>query len=590
MKTCPKCGIQCSNELEACPYDGAHLVVSPSEARELPGELFDFRYSLQNKLGQTSVTTVYKAEDTNDGSTVVVKQLRPYGERDIFDVEFLERFRAIAENLSRIKAANLVPLKSFCIADGRAYLVYPFIEGTPLNVVLQQEGALPRERVLGYAEQICVAVAQLHDFGVLHRDLTPASIFLRKNKDGSEDAIVLNYGITRILGRTNDAAMTIDGKILGNPRYMAPEQLQAQPVDPRTDVYSLGVIFYEMLVGQSPFPAASLVDLLHSILTQDPTPIPASIAAEPMVNALYRSMDRSPSHRFHDPLQLLAQMKNLATHTELQYNGVATDSGEIANILSSQQVEAEDNFPVAPEKEELLFSRNKNYALDSSNIERSPNEIELEGEALKLSPWKNPVFWLLLLGFVIAAIAYDQLGEGATERSVQQLEQTEPAESSPKMEMGSLKNTPSSTAEPAGSNAVEQELIPENLPFQELAQETPIPNLPAQPAALPSPPTRSMEVNTIQSNEEKTFAEFTLTKGWYVQIGAKQTEAEASELKIKLERTGRQTHIESATVNGIFYYRIVVGPFDSRSAAVQVKTEITNQKLVEDSSYLRLVD
>jgi serine/threonine-protein kinase len=211
---------------------------------DLIGQTLKSRYRVESLLGRGGMAEVYKAWDTWRNYHVAVKVMR---EDLAEDLEFLRRFRREATALAKLAHENIVRFYAFEQDDLTAFIVMDYVEGTTLRAeIARADGPLPPERVLAITRQVCAALNYAHLEGVIHRDVKPGNIMLRP--DGR--VLLSDFGISKAIDAATATAATVS---VGTPAYMSPEQCAGQSPDGRTDVYSLGVVVYEMLAGRRPF-------------------------------------------------------------------------------------------------------------------------------------------------------------------------------------------------------------------------------------------------------------------------------------------------------------------------------------------------
>jgi eukaryotic-like serine/threonine-protein kinase len=240
MKRCLTCDRVFDEGLKFCPHDGGTLVSS----------ILDGKYQLEEKIGEGGMGQVFRATHIHIDTTVAVKLL---SRQIVSSANAIDRFRREAKTAARIKHPNAVGVSDFGVtADGTVYLVMEFLVGQDLRHRLHEQKALSYEATATILFQICAAVNAAHAKGVIHRDLKPDNIYLIKTPEGSEQVKVLDFGLAKLKDSESDQ-LTKMGSIMGTPYYMSPEQGQGLDLDFRGDVYSLGVILYEMLTGQVPF-------------------------------------------------------------------------------------------------------------------------------------------------------------------------------------------------------------------------------------------------------------------------------------------------------------------------------------------------
>jgi serine/threonine protein kinase len=260
MTECPRCG-RCEDAgVTICPADGAPMRAVPSVPR-----IVDNKYRLEQLLGRGGMGAVYRAKDMRLDRLVAVKVVRA---ELLGDFEARRRFRREAQIVARLQHPSIVAIFDYgTFADGGAFLVMELVRGEDLRRVLMREGRLDPHRAARILTSVCGAIEAAHRQGVLHRDLKPENILL---PGGEADAKVLDFGVAKLIGdeRTGDyveetaSVVTVAGMIVGTPAYMAPEQFHGAASDERTDVFSLGVIAYEMICGELPFGRGTLAEVV----------------------------------------------------------------------------------------------------------------------------------------------------------------------------------------------------------------------------------------------------------------------------------------------------------------------------------------
>jgi len=260
MLHCPKCGRQYSADFEVCPEDQSPLQADATVGGQTPvdplvGHTLDDKYRLEERLGIGGMGTVYRALHLLIDRPVAVKVLN---QRFVEDEAARTRFRREARAAGRLQHTNAVTVTDFGESpDGFVYLVMELLEGRTLRDVLAKEAPLDAARSVSLMLQISAAVAAAHEAGIIHRDLKPANIFIVQRAEVPAVVKVLDFGIAKLAAETlgEDEPMTLTqlGAMIGTPRYMSPEQCDGAELTPGADVYSLGVILYEMLTGTVPF-------------------------------------------------------------------------------------------------------------------------------------------------------------------------------------------------------------------------------------------------------------------------------------------------------------------------------------------------
>lgn len=239
-------------------------------SRENPrlGELIDERYRVLELLGSGGMADVYEVEHVRLGRRFALKLLREDLARD---AELKLRFEREARAVAKLTSDHIVAIvDSGSTARGAAYFVMERLHGRELRKLLQDDGALPLQRALHMALDVCRALEVAHRAGVIHRDLKPENLFLVRGADGRELCKVLDFGVAKVTGENP----TMPGTLMGTARYMAPEQIAGgSAVSPATDIFALGVILFECLTGEPPFVGDTLERVLYRIVSEATPPL-----------------------------------------------------------------------------------------------------------------------------------------------------------------------------------------------------------------------------------------------------------------------------------------------------------------------------
>src|ERR1041385_3211358 len=307
MKTCPKCGAEYPDATTLCPADGEALEKDPDS---LVGVTLAGKYRIDARLNEGGMGTVYRGTHVLMDKTVAIKVLRP---SLAADEKIVARFSREARAASRISHPNALSVTDFGEDEsGHVFLVMEYLSGKTLKQVIRDEGPLPLARVVDIARQVGDALHAAHEQGIIHRDLKSDNIMLLDTMTG-DHAKVLDFGIAKINEPEGevDTGLTAPNLVIGTPQYMSPEQCsQSSEIDARSDIYSFGVILYEMLVGHVPFSGDSPAMVMMKHL-QEPVPsvleersdLPSSVA-----RVVARAMAKVPGNRYQNVAELIEDL------------------------------------------------------------------------------------------------------------------------------------------------------------------------------------------------------------------------------------------------------------------------------------------
>jgi serine/threonine protein kinase len=280
-------------------------IETPEPSLLVPGQTLS-HYEILQKVGEGGMGEVYKAIDQQLGRTVALKVIRDAGKGR----HARERFAREAKAASALNHPNIVTIYEFASADSLEFIAMEYVEG----VTLDRLGRQPLHKVLGYLRQIAGALAKAHAAGIVHRDLKPGNIMV--TPDGI--AKILDFGLAKRQassdpGETGDLTLTQSGALIGTPAYMAPEQILGDPVGPPADIFSFGVILYELAMGQRPFKAKTALGTLDQVAHWDP-PV-STDALPPALTSLIRScLKKSPAERPESFVEIARILDSIPAH------------------------------------------------------------------------------------------------------------------------------------------------------------------------------------------------------------------------------------------------------------------------------------
>jgi serine/threonine-protein kinase len=365
MKVCARCGKEYEPHVVFCSGDGYLLDAFDVDA--LCGQVLDGRYRLEEKLGEGAYGVVFRATQIEIDRTVAVKILHPSKVlhssilaevEDVRDywLSCVVRFQREARATGRLHHPNIISVTDFGHAPGDlVYMVMEYLEGTPLRQIIRSQAPLSLPFVVRVMHQVCWAVEAAHRAGVIHRDLKPANIFVEQVEGFGEVVKVLDFGIAKLLPIADDELtnLTETGVFLGTPKYMSPEQCGGGALDARSDVYSLGIMLYEMLTGALPFNGTAMaVALQHA--TTPPRPLRESNPSIPeaVERAVMRALEKDPARRHPSAVALLAELETAA-------GNVASVQGPALDRFEAPSLDFDDTSELRPPPRPSVAARSR---------------------------------------------------------------------------------------------------------------------------------------------------------------------------------------------------------------------------------------
>jgi eukaryotic-like serine/threonine-protein kinase len=301
--------------------------------------LFDGRYRILRKLGTGGMANVYLAEDEDLGRRVAIKILN---DRYASDESFNERFRREAKSAAGLSHPNIVSIYDRGETDGRPYIAMEVIEGRSLKELIVSRGPLPIAVAVDYAKQILQAVRFAHRHGIIHRDIKPHNILL-----GNENRVkVTDFGIAR----AGASQMTEVGSIMGTAQYLSPEQARGAPVTAASDLYSLGIVLFELLTGQVPFNGDSAIEIAMKHLNEAPKP-PSSLRPEispELDQVVLRALAKNPEERYGTADELQEDLDRVEAGLPLSPGTATAATSVLAGVPATDATQVISSPPTRP--------------------------------------------------------------------------------------------------------------------------------------------------------------------------------------------------------------------------------------------------
>jgi eukaryotic-like serine/threonine-protein kinase len=347
--------------------------------------LFDGRYRILRRLGSGGMANVYLAEDEELGRRVAIKILN---DRHASDDSFVERFRREAKNAAGLSHPNIVSIYDRGEAEGTYYIAMEYLEGRSLKDRIVAEGPLPISAAIDATRQILRALGFAHRGGIVHRDIKPHNVLLAQ--EGSE----LRYKVTDFgISRSSASQMTEAGSIVGTAQYLSPEQARGAPVDQRSDIYSVGIVLYELLTGKLPFTGETPLEIAMKHLSEIPKP-PSALRPEVPADldmVVLRALAKDPSERFESTDEMDAELARVAAGS-----GVTAETADAATAVLAGAGIA-DTAPTMVSRRPVVAPR-------------PPQRQYREQEYYDYEPPRRRRFWpwlltgLLLIGALVAGV------------------------------------------------------------------------------------------------------------------------------------------------------------------------------------------
>lgn len=381
------------------------------------GEIIGGRYRLTKLLGQGGMGEVYAAEHTTITKRVAVKLLH----KEISaNQEAVVRFRQEAQSASSIGHENIIAIDDFgTMPDGRVYMCMEYLDGENLSERLHRLKEIPSLEAIDLMLQVCEGLGVAHAKGIVHRDMKPENVFISKRPNGTDIVKILDFGIAKVSTDGGTDNLTKTGTVFGTPHYMSPEQAMGQKIDHRADIYSVGVMLFELFTGQVPYKAESFMGILSQHITQ-PTPLPSFVnpsrAVPPAIEAIIlRAMSKKPEERFSSMQSMIEALK--AARVDIERSSTAgahkpsvSPVVQKASVSSPAVVTKSRHDEVIPK---TMLASQIEPAL-SSSLATAPETPQVKKKLPAKQKNRMPII-LIVIGVLIAGGAFAIWGKSADE-------------------------------------------------------------------------------------------------------------------------------------------------------------------------------
>jgi serine/threonine-protein kinase len=488
-KICLRCGSKFGSRAEYCPHDGSLLVTDEDIADPLLGTVLLEQFRIDERIGIGGMGTVYRAHQTTVGRDVAIKVLRAELARDEQAVFRFEREARLAISLDH---PNLVRVfLSGRLNDGRLYIVMELLEGRSLADELDERGPPSLDRALIMIMKLCAGLGAVHAAGIVHRDIKPENVYLvRRGRD--EDFVKLvDFGIARVLEAEGIGPTTTQsGRVFGTATYISPEAATGEETDQRSDIYSLGVLTYQLLTGELPFEGKTAGAVLMQHVHQEPPPLQTkgrgAEVPDDVARVVMRSLSKDPDARpqtlanFLDSLAEAAGNAGLLNDARALLFGtiwgddLAAPGSYLAELLGSSAPPGSpsalaDTHPVAveldPEEEAFLSSAPKPFGTTSHDLAAMPGAKQRTHGWL----WASLGLLTLILVGLVAGTWWSQRAPSATADKPQ----PEPVDVSPVVAVEDGKVADVGTDVPVVEPPVIEELVAEEPLVEEVEPPPP---------------------------------------------------------------------------------------------------------------------
>jgi len=381
---CTVCNKEAPEGSRFCPFCGAKLRLTIKTSKDpLIGATLAGKYHILDRLGSGAMGAIYKATHLNLGKPVVLKVLHPHL---LKEESHVQRFKREAKAASRLNQPNCITILDYDkTPDGWSYICMEYVEGKDLCRILHEEKKLSPERAIRIALQVVDALDEAHSKGVIHRDLKPENIMIEKLRANPDFVKVLDFGIAKIQDTSETGSgsfKTATGMVFGTPEYMSPEQIKGEELDGRSDIYSLGVVIYQMLTGILPFTGETVLEVATKHLQQPPPPLEevAPDLPKELVQVVNKMLKKDRQERFSSAGEVREALLHCLQVVTGQVSGITPTPAQVQ--------------PQIPTKKEFMPARTEQL-----------QEAEGESEEFEFMKKSHTLRNLAIAGVAIIVIA-----------------------------------------------------------------------------------------------------------------------------------------------------------------------------------------
>ncbi|MHB1331107.1 MAG: protein kinase domain-containing protein [Sulfuriferula sp.] len=482
------------------------------------------RYEILSELGQGAMGVVYKAIDPLIGRTVAIKTINlDLSKSD--EVNFEERFYREAKSAGSLNHPNIVTIHDIGKTDNIVYMAMEFLEGPSLKEVLDAHTAMPVQKIANIAAQIAHGLAYAHKNGVVHRDIKPANIVLVRGGV----AKITDFGIAQM----SSGSRTLAGTVLGSPKYMAPEQVKGQVVDGRSDLFSLAIVLYEMLTGESPFSDDNINTTMYRIVNDDPLP-PKTLAPripEALNRIVIKALAKNPDERYQSAKELAYDLDLFENKSASALTDTLPNQTQAANQPARQK--SSDVGDATVFLGPASNRQNNNKAAPGNTLGTQTHSLH----AKRFLGWQNrslliAVIIVLLLTFTVFLIRGKSTHQESIALPKQVISTSAPAPIPAIVEHKPITGIPEDNASLNSQLSKAQPLppLPKALPARE-----PVPRLAHKSSKQPLPPSEAVAASPVTAVKSGTASlSFAITPWGEVYVDGKKIGAAPplKELKI----------------------------------------------------------